>query len=758
MTIRQSVTINGFTWYYSGSPAAWPQMAAGISVTGKSGVNTQFSGAGNDIMTGGGGGSDNIFYVNANDTVIAGKTDGIDTEISYWGSLTLAAGVTNGTMNGPGILTGNALNNILTVEGAYAATIVAGSGNDLLIGSTTGTDRFIVDGTNGGSATIVNFRHGVDVVQLNNFSQAAGASLATLESDMTQSGNNVILAAPDGQTITFANTTIGAFTASDFAVPVTTAGLRLTFDDEFNTLNASASGIGTTWQFMSGTLAANHEAENYLPTATGANAPFSINNGVLDITARPVSTAAGLSYTSGGLTTRQSFAQTYGLFEVNCEMPAGAGMWPAFWLLPASGGWPPEIDAPEVLGSNPNVVYLSTHSNVNGNHTTAVTLPTSTATGFHTYGVDWEPSTITYYFDGNAIASLPTPADCNQPMYMLLNLAVGGTGSWPGAAAGETGQLLVNWVRAYQSTVTPPSAFTLSNWSQWIVEYAGNYTVTGTGGGGTIKFGDGNDVIKLTAAPGTVQGSQNTITIGNGNELITTQGNSNTITTGVGASIINAGVSYNKVTVAGVTPGATTTINAAGYGNSFTSTGPGTIIIGGGTTGSATVRLGDGNQTVVLGGGSNTVTTGAGNSTINAGNGNAVVTTGAGNSAIAVIGYNNVLDAGPGNNTISGGYGYDRYILNPAGSGVDTLTSFTAANHDILDFTQALAGLAATPTATSLMAYVTARQVASGTVLSIDPTGHGGASAVEVAMLSGVKTTMTALVTGNNIEIAGKIF
>ena len=56
MAVRKSVTVNGVTWNYSNSPAAWPAMTPNIKVTGQSGVNTQFSGDGYDTMTGGGGG------------------------------------------------------------------------------------------------------------------------------------------------------------------------------------------------------------------------------------------------------------------------------------------------------------------------------------------------------------------------------------------------------------------------------------------------------------------------------------------------------------------------------------------------------------------------------------------------------------------------------------------------------------------------------------------------------------------------------
>ncbi len=145
---------------------------------------------------------------------------------------------------------------------------------------------------------------------------------------MTQSGTNVVLNLGGTQTLTFAGTTIsGQLTASDFALPINLTGWKETFDDEFNTFSASATSHTTTWHIASGTRAANHEAENY-STNLGAGSPFNLSNGVLDITATPMSSAPGLPYTSGDITSQYSLAQTYGFFEISAQLLAGQGMWP----------------------------------------------------------------------------------------------------------------------------------------------------------------------------------------------------------------------------------------------------------------------------------------------------------------------------------------------------------------------------------------------------------------------------------------------
>ena len=79
------------------------------------------------------------------------------------------------------------------------------------------------------------------------------------------------------------------------------------------------------------------------------------------------------------------------------------------------------------------------------------------STGFHTYGVDWEPDFITWYLDGVRVTMAGTPPPMNEPMITLVTLAVGGAGSWPGpptSAAEFPAQMQVDCVRAYATADT----------------------------------------------------------------------------------------------------------------------------------------------------------------------------------------------------------------------------------------------------------------------------------------------------------------
>ncbi|WP_158916574.1 family 16 glycosylhydrolase [Caulobacter sp. S45] len=140
----------------------------------------------------------------------------------------------------------------------------------------------------------------------------------------------------------------------------------------------------------------------------------------------------GRTWRSQLLNTKFSFSQLYGYFEINAQMPTCVpGTWPAFWLLPETGVWPlhGEIDAPEIVGAG--IAYWTVHSDALGVATSnTVSSPVSCTLGFHTYGVLWTANTIAYYVDRKLVGQTPTPGDYTVPMYLLLDLNIGG--AWPG--------------------------------------------------------------------------------------------------------------------------------------------------------------------------------------------------------------------------------------------------------------------------------------------------------------------------------------
>jgi len=190
---------------------------------------------------------------------------------------------------------------------------------------------------------------------------------------------------------------------------------------------------------------------NYRPKTVD---PFSVAASRLSIKATPDPQKTYFDlfpYTTGMITSYRSFRRLYGYFEMRAKLPRGKGFLPAFWLLPADGSHA-EIDCVEVLGSNPTKLYTTVHSFSTGKLVSkgkTTTIPDASKS-FHVYGVDWQTDTITWYFDDQAVFKAPTPADLHRPMYMIANVAVGG--SWPGPpAAGSRAELTIDYIRVYTS-------------------------------------------------------------------------------------------------------------------------------------------------------------------------------------------------------------------------------------------------------------------------------------------------------------------
>ncbi len=74
--------------------------------------------------------------------------------------------------------------------------------------------------------------------------------------------------------------------------------------------------------------------------------------------------------------------------------------------------------------------------------------------GFHDYGVLWERDRVVYFLDRNAVSEIKAPATFEDPMYMIVNLAMGAK-DFPGvghvnANSPEKVEFQIDRISAYQ--------------------------------------------------------------------------------------------------------------------------------------------------------------------------------------------------------------------------------------------------------------------------------------------------------------------
>ena len=253
-----------------------------------------------------------------------------------------------------------------------------------------------------------------------------------------------------------------AFLRRSTAVP------RQVWSDEFNGAR-NAPVDRRRWGHETGGAWGDGELQSY--TSRTANA-YHDGRGRLVIMARAErfrgDDSITRNFTSARISTKDRYAFRYGTFEARLQTPAGRGIWPAFWALGNDidrSGWPRcgEIDVMEQVGHEPAKTYGTIHGPRNGDdheykpgHSIVHTAPLSQA--FHTYGVQWLPGGIQFYFDGRpygAIAAADLPAGSrwvfDHPFYLVLNVAIGGR--WAGSPDASTTfpqPLRVDYVRVYQ--------------------------------------------------------------------------------------------------------------------------------------------------------------------------------------------------------------------------------------------------------------------------------------------------------------------
>lgn len=105
--------------------------------------------------------------------------------------------------------------------------------------------------------------------------------------------------------------------------------------------------------------------------------------------------------------------------------------------------------------------------NASGERTTvSSTVNVSDTEGFHTYGVLWTEDKLVWYYDDVAVARAATPTDMHDPMYMLVNLAVGGIAGAPADGLAAPAKMQIDYIRAYMLDDVHNGALdTMHDWS-----------------------------------------------------------------------------------------------------------------------------------------------------------------------------------------------------------------------------------------------------------------------------------------------------
>lgn len=499
-----------------------------INYTASSAVNGVITGtnqhegfvAGTGVTTMAGGGGDDQYYGVSNSVrIVEHDNGGIDTVwLSY--SYVAAPNIENIIVGwAPGVV-GNALDNYIKGDGRFSQ-IEGGAGNDVLTGG-GGGDRFEFN-RGSGFDVITDFHAGASanpyVLQPDTVRLAGYTRFQTFDdvrAALSQNGSDVVLTLAPDAAIKFNDTRVSDFTADNFLLAFDPSGLTKTFEDNFNSLSLWDGRASGTWRTdygwgndrnapMARTLPTNGERQIYVDTEmTGRGGadidinPFSVKNGILTIHAdtTPVDmldALYGYKYTSGLLTTRNSFTQTYGYFEARMELPAEKGAWPAFWLY-TTGTNGSELDVMESRGTDYTTVNAHDYSTGTHQSPGSWVYQPDLASGFHTYGVLWTAEKVTWYLDGVAVRSIDTPGDMHGPMYLLINLAL--DSNTPADFDGA--DVKIDYVRAY-SLDNLPATMNASGTST----PAKFWEYTGTSGNDRFTIITPNDKIHEAANGGT---------------------------------------------------------------------------------------------------------------------------------------------------------------------------------------------------------------------------------------------------------------
>lgn len=184
-------------------------------------------------------------------------------------------------------------------------------------------------------------------------------------------------------------------------------------------------------------------------------------------------------YYSAIVTTHGRFEQCYGYFECRCILPAGTGLWSAFWMMgegvyniDGSGDDGTEVDIFEsmyykdhwwggdaVIGG---IYYDGYGADKKSDTIGKIFIENDPYSEYNTYGLEWNKDAYIYYINGIEVGRISTGGVSDNPEYLLLSVEIAGDNGIANADRHGTGKIThtpeknwpvefkIDYVRCYQ--------------------------------------------------------------------------------------------------------------------------------------------------------------------------------------------------------------------------------------------------------------------------------------------------------------------
>jgi hypothetical protein len=157
-------------------------------------------------------------------------------------------------------------------------------------------------------------------------------------------------------------------------------------------------------------------------------------------------------------TNGNGFSQALGYWETAMKLPAGQGVWPAFWLAGLNGVFPnrttnsAEIDVAELYGVDMTKLHCNLHDwtpagkDVGPAGSSTTVTVSGVNSGWHVYGCLVNADFIHWFFDGLEVWQTATPTSAKLPLYCMVDFALGG--GWP-INMPSPNYMYISYVRCY---------------------------------------------------------------------------------------------------------------------------------------------------------------------------------------------------------------------------------------------------------------------------------------------------------------------